>query len=570
WLAVRIADLPTPWGGNPSPSVRGTAPAFSRALLLVLLSISVTLGIMPFQYHWCATVLLNISRALISCGCSDWMFVFLPKLMVSLWLLLIPAILIGLIFPLSLRLLVGEHLNKNASSSASAIVYLLSTLGAVAGSIVAAVVFRSAFFVSTIEAVTICASLSYLVLALAYLALEKGWGIKPCSVAVLLIVALLIFKPGWDVRLMSSGIAFLSGEDLEKHTPSELLSMITGKAAGGAASHSIEYYREGENATVTVGRRPRANIVYLKSNGKVEAAVPIDFNRPFSLSDYPTQLLLGIAGSLLCRVDEQRALVIGLGSGTTCGAMSKLPTIGSVTAVEVERLMFETTKYFSAANEDLLAIKPAGKVKLINSDARSFLTASSKPFDIIVSQPAEPWVAGASDLYTREFFSLAKERLTQEGVFCQWVQLYSVRENDLITILNTFQSVFPDTFIMHAKHAGELVMIGFKSGEPVSLEELGARMQNVEVQRLSRRIGITSGDDLLKQIILGPGDVARICAEGSKLRHVNSDDNLLLEFSLANQIHTSGNAEKLLNRLFQLMPSDFDLRSYFSDSKRKR
>ena len=87
------------------------------------------------------------------------------------------------------------------------------------------------------------------------------------------------------------------------------------------------------------------------------------------------------------------------------------------------------------------------RLRLYEDDARHMLLASEDTYDVILSEPSHPWVTGVSNLFTREFFQLARVRLRPDGVFAQWVQAYEISFETYRTILATFQSVFPEVFV---------------------------------------------------------------------------------------------------------------------------
>jgi len=77
------------------------------------------------------------------------------------------------------------------------------------------------------------------------------------------------------------------------------------------------------------------------------------------------------------------------------------------------------------------------------NDARNHLLVTERNYDVIISEPSNPWIPGAANLFTREFFELSKRKLQPDGLFCQWIQLYELQESHFQSILQTFRSVFP-------------------------------------------------------------------------------------------------------------------------------
>ena len=84
-------------------------------------------------------------------------------------------------------------------------------------------------------------------------------------------------------------------------------------------------------------------------------------------------------------------------------------------------------------------------------DGRNFLTQASDKYDVIVSEPSNPWITGVSNLFTVDYWKLARSRLADDGVFCQWAQLYEMSSKNIKIILRSFAEVFPYTYVFSAE-----------------------------------------------------------------------------------------------------------------------
>ena len=155
------------------------------------------------------------------------------------------------------------------------------------------------------------------------------------------------------------------------------------------------------------------------------------------------------------------ALVIGLGSGVTADAILASGEIQRLDVVEISPEVVEASAYFERENRGVLK-KPG--VRLLIGDGRSHLRLSDRQYDVIVSEPSNPWMAGVAALFTREFFEAARARLRSGGVFCQWAHTYEIAEEDLRSIVHTFASVFPDG-TMWLVGESDLLLIGSVAGE---------------------------------------------------------------------------------------------------------
>jgi spermidine synthase len=171
------------------------------------------------------------------------------------------------------------------------------------------------------------------------------------------------------------------------------------------------------------------------------------------------------------------------------------------------------------------------------TDGRSFLRVHQATYDLIISQPSEPWVSGSSDLFTKEFWQLASSRLNSGGVMCQWVQLYSIDQQTLSELIATFTHCFPDSYLVHPANAGEVLLIGVKEAESKqlraspTLKELNkflAADSSIIAPRLS-----PSGDKVNPPVL-----ECDLVLDSTALRHLagssqlNTDDRLLPEYKM--------------------------------------
>lgn len=316
--------------------------------------------------------------------------------------------------------------------------------------------------------------------------------------------------------------------------PSVLATGAFGYVAGlGSAPSRAEFFsqfapgridlvfaRDGRTSTVTVERLPHVNTVYLKNNGKVDGSAPIDSREP-SAADMATQVSLA-AAPLALHARPREALVIGMGGGVTAGAALAFP-LERLDLVEIEgevlRALRETHDFDAANGRPLDDPRLRAHVE----DARLFLRrAAPASYDAIISQPAEPWLTGTANLFTRELFALGRRALKPDGLFCQWVQLYGLDEEALKTLLATFRTAFPEVLVLRPRGAREILLVGGAAAFRIDADEVGARVPPV----LFARAGFAGGGDLLGEIVAGRADVDAFAAGAP----VNTDDAGLVEF----------------------------------------
>lgn len=230
--------------------------------------------------------------------------------------------------------------------------------------------------------------------------------------------AYLWLVPGWDLRLLSLG-EFRRHEGIADKDFATYYSGV---------QHKLLYYRDGASATVSVDQWPED--VVLRVNGKADASAN---------GDRETQQLLAHIPAVM-HPNAKHALIIGYGSGMTAGALLRHP-LESVDVVEISPEVMATDRFFAPFNNAPLS-DPRTHVYI--EDARTFLYRTPQRYDLIISEPSNPWIAGVGNLFTSEFFEQVKGRLTEDGVFVQWFHTYETSDQVLLLILRTVANAFAE------------------------------------------------------------------------------------------------------------------------------
>ena len=261
----------------------------------------------------------------------------------------------------------------------------------------------------------------------------------------------------------------------------------------------------------------------LAIDGKVDAS---------NAGDMLTQRMLGLL-PVLIHGQAHDICIIGLGSGVTLGSALASGTIQHADIVEISPEVVEASHFFDRENGGALA-KPG--VRLIVGDGRSHLLLTPRLYDVIVSEPSNPWMAGVASLFTRQFFEAARARLKPDGLLCQWAHTYDISPQDLQSIVRTFGSVFPQGTLWMVG-GGDLLLVGAKDGDVLPrLAAVEAASRRGAVGAALADVGIADGTAafaVLSQFAGGPRELERYGAGA----FIQTDDRTALEYSAPRGIY---------------------------------
>ena len=442
---------------------------------------------------------------------SSWAGLLALQILSATLLILVPAYLMGMVMPLVLVWASADQVRAVARVGRS---YAVNTIGAIAGAFVAGFVLIPK--TSTRFTLLLAATLCLVVAGVAYKPSEatKDPALKrSLAIGLIPVFAIVLFLLAPPMNLA----------DLSIGAYDSLVRVLAQTREGAKAEarepdkpevHELIWYQEGPTATVSV--RKDQNTVSLAINGRTNASD--------SVFDMPTQTMLGRIPLLIApRIDN--GLIIGYATGITVGAMLKSP-IQSVTCVELEPATVAASAYFNHVN-----YRPLNdpRLKLIIDDARAFLRVTPNRYDIIVSEPSHPWVPGVANLFTQEFFELGRSRLTDEGVFVQWVQIYQLSNESLRSVLATYSSVFPHVLMFRVgglNKGKDLILVG--SNRPLNMDHVNERWQDPRMTIDFTKVDLKTEADITSWFVcdefrLGPA------VAGAK---INTDDNMYIEMTV--------------------------------------
>jgi spermidine synthase len=284
-----------------------------------------------------------------------------------------------------------------------------------------------------------------------------------------------------------------------------------------ASRWKIAHEFEGREASVAAVSSDDGYCLYV--NGKSDGS---------AFGDADTQVMQGLVPALL-HLAPHNAFIVGLGTGTTAGWVADVPEMKQVDVVELEPAMASLARnHFAPVNRDVLS---KANVHLIPGDAREALLAAGSHYDLIISEPSNPYRAGVSTLFTQEFYNAAKARLNEHGLFAQWVQGYEVDAQAIRQVYATLTSVFPhvETWI---SGPNDLLFIGHLTPPEYTMEQLRTRIAQPLFAEALKRVWLTNSVEGMLAHHLASPEFARTLLQASPTT-VNTDDRNLLEYGFA-------------------------------------
>ncbi len=388
------------------------------------------------------------------------------------------------------------------------IAYAWNTIGAISGSFAAGFVVLPMLGLQRglLLCALVTAGLSALLLfadALGSFARARRRGIFAGAFVMLLAGLFALALPRWNLTHFSSGLFRIS-------LARQVIYFNDQRAP------ELLYYKDGVSTTVSVERWGKQ--LALKNNGKVDAS---------NGDDMSTQIMVGLMPLLLhptALSHPPSVAVVGYGSGVTAGAVTQFP-IAHADVIELEPAVVEAGDRYFAEVSHLPSHDP--RVTVIAGDGRNFMTQSQSRYDVIISEPSNPWIAGVSSLFTVDYWRLAKSRLAAGGVFCQWAQLYELSQPNVKTLLASFASVFPYTYVFAAEHrSSDVILIASEHPLPLDFARLAKNFAVPTLAKELQRAGVSEPDDILADLLLLPDEIPAYTAGAA----INTDDNARIEF----------------------------------------
>lgn len=395
---------------------------------------------------------------------------------VSIFIMLPAAFFAGTTLPLfTVALLRQGHGERSIGR-----VYAWNTLGAIAG------VFASIHLLIPVLGLKLAlcvAALVDLAVGLVLLRLRSvdkrqfvGFTLAGALTAIALIVAVRV---PYDPYTLASGVYRYGNTQIGKGS-------------------TMLFYRDGKTASISAFQASNG-IVTISTNGKPDASISMTSSTK-PTSDEPT-MVLAAALPLTLSESPERVAVIGFGSGLTTHTLLADQRIKSVNTIEIEQAMVDGARSFGPRVQRAYTDP---RSHIIIDDAKAHFASQHQKFDIIISEPSNPWISGVGSLFSKEFYQFVPRHLNDDGLFVQWVQLYEINEQLIGSILQALTPAFSDyaawisnrtDLIIVARPKGKLPELDF--GRLANAKPLLSELQELGISRVEQLAFRRVADDRL-------------------------------------------------------------------------
>jgi spermidine synthase len=438
-VSRRVDRVRDPWGMF--------ASLIASAGLVALLEIACLGRWLPQWQAGAANAVLHATGSLLAAMCTRFA-------VAALCVVFVPTLLLGAAFPFALRLSVDtSHMGRDVGA-----VVALNTGGGIAGTLLAGFV-----LVPKLGLIHSLAALAVAAGVIAIVAVWRGSGVRVAARWCVPVVAGLV-----------AGVALL--------TPSNRLATLLGQAHGG----QLAFYEESAGGTVAVVEQASGDHhfkrLYIQGVSNSGDAMT-------SLRYMRLQALLPL---IIHRGTPHAALVIGLGTGITSGALLTYPSLERRVTAELLPAVVRAVPVFTGNYG--VTTDPRMEIRL--RDGRRELLASAQRYDLITLEPPPPSAAGVVNLYSSDFYRFAASRLQPDGLVAQWLPLATQNEEDARALIKSFVQVFPYATLWTTE-LHEMMLIG--SMQPIELDvpRIRARFEQPRLAAALHEVGIASPAALL-------------------------------------------------------------------------
>jgi spermidine synthase len=391
--------------------------------------------------------------------------------------------------------------------------YLVNTVGTVAGSLLTGFVLVP--LLGTEESLRIAFVLSAGTAAWGLLSLGGSRGRRFGGVATMAAALPVLLLSRWPASL------YLVSDTDAAPPPKTSRFQLEGYLA--ASPRELLFLREGRNGTVSVAQTARSRVLFVGAHPDASDGY-----------DMATQQFVSVVALSAHRAPAD-VLVVGYGSGVSVEAALRVPGVRRVDGIEIEKAVLDASPFFHHVNAKA---ERDPRARYVLDDARGYLAGTRRSWDVIVSEPSNPWRAGVANLFTADFYRSAKGRLRPGGLFAQWLQLYSIDEYCVKMVLRTLSSSFSEVQVWWLD-AGDVVVLASDAPIRVSRARADSLLEGPFREDRLRYARIGTVPEFYARFLLDTPAVRSFVGRGP----IHTDDRPLLEFEAPRAVFRSSGQE---------------------------
>lgn len=521
-LGLALGSIFFGWLGDKTNKVLGLLISTQIVAALLVLAVSQFLGNSQLFF---AKVIFHFR--------NQFALLSLVKIAILFVLMIFPTLCLGATFPL-----VGKIYTQSISRVGRSIgfAYAINTVGAVLGSFCGGFVLIPFFGKERGLSLTVGLQLLTALAVAGILFSRKRENLQrfpSLAIPALLGVLLCVFFPSWDRHLLAKGKYHRFHEsEIDVRSYGWLESIFRGPALAAPTLHAdLVYYGDGVGGFTTVleERDYFGNLSYsMLNSGKPDASSRRDMVTQTLVTHFP----------MMFHPNAKRVMVLGLASGITAGEVLYYP-IERLDVIDISPQVVKASDFFLPWNNNVLS-NP--KTNLIIQDGRAHLQLTDQKYDVIISEPSNPWMAGLAILFTLDFFALAHDRLNEGGIFAQFIHEYEMDWPAFALVGRAFAHAFPnslmiasspDPFMALAGIWGDYILVGIKGENKL---DLNVAEKNLPYIKEAKNVTLLDARLLYKFIV--SEDLRNLFGPGP----LNTDNWPLLEFAAPKLMHHYGSS----------------------------
>jgi spermidine synthase len=368
---------------------------------------------------------------------------------------------------MTLPLLTRELMRRGNAERAIGAIYSANTLGAIAGVLLTIHVLMPLIGV---KGVILGGAAIHMAVGMSRFVIGRRYPSR--AAAVTLTVALVVF----------GGAVFAVTLN-----PAKMASGVyrTGTAVLPAGA-TVAYLRDGKTATISLVEL--AGLVTIATNGKPDASIQMG---PGDASLDESTMVLAAAIPLSMHTHPARVANIGFGSGLTTHTLLTSGLVKRLDSIEIEPLMVAAARKGFGSRIGNVFEDPRSHI--VYDDAKTFFASAREPYDLIISEPSNPWVSGVSTLFSDEFYGRITHYLTPDGYFVQWMQVYETNIDMVASIIKALAPHF-GAYALYNTDDSDILIVATRAPNLTTPDE--RLLQSPQLREELTRVGVQSIADI--------------------------------------------------------------------------